>query len=75
MDAISESIHSRCYDLLCKFRRRTIRRSSQPISSPSDQDRYEALVTQLNSNGQPMIVLYYADLNVNDQLLAILQSL
>lgn len=38
-----------------------------------DKDRYVAIVTQLDSNDRPSIVLYYADMNVNDQLLSILK--
>jgi hypothetical protein len=38
-----------------------------------DKDRYEAIVTKLESPTHPTIVLYYGDDNVNDRLLAILK--
>jgi hypothetical protein len=38
-----------------------------------DKDRYEAIVTKLESSNRPTIVLYYGNENVNDRLLTILK--
>ncbi|CAF0730320.1 unnamed protein product [Rotaria sp. Silwood1] len=57
----------------------TIAMSSMPDAIHSEcfellyKDRYEAIVTKLESPNHPTIVLYYGDENVNDRLLAILK--
>ncbi|CAF0760511.1 unnamed protein product [Adineta steineri] len=39
------------------------------------KDRYEAIVTRLDSLNRPTIVLYYGDENINDRLITILKLL
>lgn len=41
----------------------------------TDKDRYEAIVTKLESSNRPTIVLYHGNENINDQLLAIVKSI
>jgi len=59
----------------------TIAMSSMPDAIHADcfellyKDRYEAIVTKIESPNRPTIVLYYGDVNVNDHLLAILKLL
>jgi len=57
----------------------TIAMSSMPDAIHAEcfellyKDRYEAIVTRLESPNHPTIVLYYGNENVNDQLLAVLK--